>query len=326
MKLAFSTLGCPDFDWSDIYSIAKDFGFSGIEVRGLGNDIFSVRAQPFLPGQVGETIAHLKRLNLEIPCLSSGLSLNDPARAEEARQELKEYIELASRLGTPYIRVLGDQAADVTGEVDDEVVLASLCALAPLAQEAGVTLLVETNGVYADTSRLFDLLNRVKSDAVGARWDIHQPYRYMNEKPEKTGQNLGSYIKHTHIKDSVMENGKVVYKLMGEGDLPIEEIIRALRSINFEGYISLEWLKRYAPDLSDAGIVFPHYANFMSQFGREPPKRTPVRQQQKNRQICVAQGAADRPDLSADFRQDRRRVSRSVRISVHNGRLYAYLC
>ena len=27
MKLAFSTLGCPDFDWPDIYSMAKDFGF-----------------------------------------------------------------------------------------------------------------------------------------------------------------------------------------------------------------------------------------------------------------------------------------------------------
>ena len=35
MKIAFSTLGCPDFDWSDIYSMAKDLGFDGIEIRGL---------------------------------------------------------------------------------------------------------------------------------------------------------------------------------------------------------------------------------------------------------------------------------------------------
>ena len=47
MKLAFSTLGCPDFDWADIYSTAKDFGFHGIEVRGLGKDIFSSKGQPF---------------------------------------------------------------------------------------------------------------------------------------------------------------------------------------------------------------------------------------------------------------------------------------
>ena len=33
MKLAFSTLGCPDFDWPDMYLMAKDCGFQGIELR-----------------------------------------------------------------------------------------------------------------------------------------------------------------------------------------------------------------------------------------------------------------------------------------------------
>lgn len=37
MKISFSTLGCPEFGWRDIYSLAKDFGFDGIEVRGLGD-------------------------------------------------------------------------------------------------------------------------------------------------------------------------------------------------------------------------------------------------------------------------------------------------
>ena len=63
-----------------------------------------------------------------------------------------------------------------------------------------------------------------------------------------------------------MQDGKVVYRMMGEGDLPMDAIMRALRSINYEGYVSLEWVRRYAPDLSDAGIVFPHFANFMSAF------------------------------------------------------------
>ena len=34
MRIAFSTLGCPDFDWVDIYTMAKDFQFDGIEIRG----------------------------------------------------------------------------------------------------------------------------------------------------------------------------------------------------------------------------------------------------------------------------------------------------
>ena len=70
MKLAFSTLGCPDFDWSDIYSLAKDFGFDGIELRGLGDQIFSIHAKPFQADVLPKTVEYLNRMHLEIPCLS----------------------------------------------------------------------------------------------------------------------------------------------------------------------------------------------------------------------------------------------------------------
>ncbi len=273
MKLSFSTLGCPDFDWPDIYSMAKDFGFQGIEVRGLDNEIFSISGRPFQENNLPKTIEQLKRLHLEIPCLSSGCSLKFADRKEDTIRELKQYIDLAHKLGTPYIRILGDLTAAPQGEVDDQLVLSSLRELAPYAEEKGVTLLVETNGVYTDTARLRNLLEQVESDNVAALWDIHHPYRFAGETPEQTVQNLGAYIKYTHIKDSVMENGQVSYRMMGEGDLPMKSIIRALKSINYEGYVSLEWLKQYAPDLSDAGIVFPHYANFMSQYMDSPVEK-----------------------------------------------------
>ena len=59
MKFAFSTLGCPDFTWPEIYSMASDFGFDGIEIRGLGKDIFAVEAQPFTQEQLPKTIKKL---------------------------------------------------------------------------------------------------------------------------------------------------------------------------------------------------------------------------------------------------------------------------
>jgi len=266
MKLAFSTLGCPDFDWSDIYSMAKDFGFNGIELRGLGDEIFSIHAHPFRRENIESTRKQLSDLRLEICCLSSGCPINDKATAEETVTELREYIDTAALLGTPYIRVLADSRAEPSAEVDDDVVIDSLKALVPYAEEKGVILLVETNGAYADTRRLANLLNEIASDNVAALWDFHHPYRFFGESAETTIQNLGAYIKYCHIKDSVIENGDVVYRMCGEGDLPIESFINALKSVNYDGYISLEWLKKYAPELSDAGIVFPHYANFMSRF------------------------------------------------------------
>jgi fatty-acyl-CoA synthase len=267
MKLSFSTLGCPDFAWSDIYSMAKDFGFSGIEMRGLGGNIFSVHAAPFKPENLEATRAQLKRLKLEICCLSSGKALRFGERREETVAELKEYIALASALGTPYIRVLGDLTAEPTTDFDDELVIGPMKELAPVAEAAGVTLLIETNGVYSHTDRLADVLARIGSDSVAALWDLNHPYRFGGEEPETTVKNLGAYVKHTHIKDSVVNpDGSLTYRIMGEGDLPVDAFMQALRSVNYEGYISLEWLKQYSPELSDAGIVFPHYAHFMQQY------------------------------------------------------------
>ncbi len=45
MKIAFSTLACPNSSWQDIVSMAKDLGFDGIEIRGLGDDISAVCAE-----------------------------------------------------------------------------------------------------------------------------------------------------------------------------------------------------------------------------------------------------------------------------------------
>ena len=95
MKISFSTLACPEYSWSDIYSMAKDIGFHGIEIRGLGDDIFAVNAQPFSDNKITETIKTLQRLNLEIPCLSSGCALKN---IENTEVNLNEIHLLLSRI------------------------------------------------------------------------------------------------------------------------------------------------------------------------------------------------------------------------------------
>lgn len=266
MKISFSTLACPDYSWVDIYSMAKDLGFNGIEVRGLGNDIFAVKAKPFTEAQLPKTIAKLNELGLEIPCLSSGCCLKNFDKKDEVLFELTSYIELAEKLKTPFIRVLADLNPEPEGEVDDEQVIAVLKEAAAAAEKKNVTLLVETNGVYSDTKRLRRLLDKTESKFVGALWDMHHPYRYAGEAPEQTVENLGSYIRYIHVKDSNMENGKIRYRLMGHGDMPIHEMLAALQKIGYDGYISLEWVKRWAKDLYSAGVVFPQFARYMKPY------------------------------------------------------------
>ncbi|MGN0657418.1 MAG: AMP-binding protein [Ruminiclostridium sp.] len=266
MKISFSTLACPDFSWADIYSMAKDFGFDGIEIRGLGADIFSVKAKPFTEAQLPKTAAKLKSLNLEIPCLSSGACIKFSDKANENEKELIEYMELASKLGTSFIRILADLEPAPVGEVDDNYIISELKRLSEKAEQYNVTLLVETNGVYCDTKRLRNVLDAVGSRKVAALWDMHHPYRFGGEKPEDTVANLGEYIKYVHTKDSVIKDGKIEYKLMGEGDIPVKEMLNALKSVNYNGYVSLEWVKRWSNNLCHAGIVVPQYAGYMEPY------------------------------------------------------------
>ena len=266
MKLAFSTVGCPDYNWTEIYSMAKDLGFQGIEMRVTGGEYFSLHARPFKAENIESTLSDLKKRHLEIPCLSSNCSLKYKEKTEENITKLMEYIELGYKLGTPYIRILADEHAKEEGEVDDNHVIEVLKKLMPFAEVKNVTLLVETNGVYADTSRLKNLLDSVPSDNIGALWDIHHPYRFKNEQPEETIRNLGAYVKYVHVKDSVMDGDKVSYRLMGEGDIPFGKAWKSLESINYEGYISFEWVRNYAPDLENAGVVFPHFIHYMNQY------------------------------------------------------------
>ncbi|MDO4546901.1 MAG: AMP-binding protein, partial [Clostridia bacterium] len=266
MKIAFSTLGCPDFDWVDIYSMAKDFHFDGIELRGLGKDINPFSAAPFSERRIDKTVARLERLGIEIPCLSSGCALKFADEAEATNADLREYVALADRLGSKYIRILADRQPDVTGPVDDEYIVSRLKEIARFTDGTNVTLLVETNGVYADTARLRRLLDAVGDSKVAALWDVHHPYRFFHESPRTTVENLGKYIKYMHVKDSVMQDGVVSYRMLGEGDLPIREMLDAASDMGYDGYVSLEWVKRWARDLTDPGIVFPQFSNYMHNY------------------------------------------------------------
>jgi fatty-acyl-CoA synthase len=118
MKICFSTLGCPDFEWPDVYSMAKDLGFDGIELRSYGLPADPYRSKPFTGAQLAKTVAKLRALKLEIPCISSNCCLNEKDNEEQNRKELEACMELAQAVGAPYIRVLGDRYGEVTGVVD----------------------------------------------------------------------------------------------------------------------------------------------------------------------------------------------------------------
>lgn len=263
MKICFSTLGCPTWSWEDIIAMTKDLGFDGIEVRGIENEIYAPNCGPFLPVNIDKTKSILNEKGIEISCLTSAGYLFDQESIEKHMKESIDYIFLAQKLGVKYVRVLGDEQPYPGNNIDIDFVAANLIELAQYADGRDVEVLLETNGVFADSSVMLNIMEKVSKPNVGVLWDIHHPFRYMNEPIADTYNRLRNYIKHVHIKDSIMEDGKVIYKMVGYGDVPINDALNLLKSDDYTGHISLEWVKRWNNDLEAPAIAFPHYMNYV---------------------------------------------------------------
>ena len=263
MKTAFSTLGCPKWSFSEIIATAVDLGFEGIEFRGVANEIYTPNVKEFSKDNLLKTKEKIKSLNLSVPVFTSGAVINDEDNNIKALKEAYDYIDLCSDFGSSYVRVLADRNPEPIGFVDEDEVINNLKKITSYAKRKNVNILIETNGCYSNSVKLLNLLKSVKTDNLFVIWDVHHTYRYANEKPIYTAEKLKDYIKHVHLKDSIIENGNVKYKLLGDGDVPVKEAVKSLKEIGYNGYLCLEWVKRWASDIDEPGIAFPNFIYFI---------------------------------------------------------------
>lgn len=259
MKTCFSTLGCPEWSFTEIITFASDLGFDGIEIRGILSELFVPAIDELSPAKIAATKQRLQSLKLAIPCLTSSCNLND----ENVLESAKAYVDTASAIGAPYLRLLGDAAPAPDAGVSMKVIIPNLADIADYAKSKGVMPLIETNGFFAKTRVLAGLIKDIGTGNVGVLWDVHHPFRYFGESPAYTLNNIGQYIKHVHIKDSVMDGKTVRYRMLGEGNVPVKEAVKALGASGFDGFFSLEWVKRWDLSLEDPGIAFAQFKEYM---------------------------------------------------------------
>ena len=254
MNLSFSTRGWPELSWDEMIATALDMGFSGIEVYNLPKfGSLREKGSPFHKYQTAATIRQLKEKKLKIPCFDTSWDISAPGNCIET---LEDVMQTARNTQVPCISVCALTE-------DEAQVRRNLQALMLLADRLDVTVLVKTSGIYADTARLRAMLDEFASDHLAALWDVHHPFRDFGESGDTTIKNLGNYVRHVHLRDSD-ETG--AYQLIGEGTMPIDEIMRALSSVNYDGFISLEWKPEWLEELQDRDIIFPHFVNYMSRF------------------------------------------------------------
>ena len=57
ISFGFSTIGCPDYDIDQVIAMAKDNGYSGVEIRFLRGTVDLAALAEFSPGRIRETQA-----------------------------------------------------------------------------------------------------------------------------------------------------------------------------------------------------------------------------------------------------------------------------
>lgn len=259
MRIAFSTISCPDYSALQAADACRRYGYDGVELYALAGrrltpdllraELPAIR-QAFVPADV------------PIVCLNSWahLAVADPDERTAQARQIGAALQLANDLGCPLVKTFGGElpTGSPAAEIYD-VMAASIERLCEQGAELGVRLVLETHDGFSRGAAVAELLRRVGHSAFAALWDVHHPYR-MGETVAATAACIGRRVAHVHVKDALRDGTGWRFVLLGDGVLPVGEVIAYLASRAYDGYLSLDWEKMWHPELPGPEIALPHHA------------------------------------------------------------------
>lgn len=221
-------------DWSmgrmdpSAFELAKEIGLDGVQVSIGSQENNLWLRQKKMQEQYLEAS---RKTGVAIASMAMGVLNNVPLMSEPvAALWTADTIEVSKALKAPIILL----AFFSTGELreQDETnmkrVVAVLKELAPRAEKAGAILGLET---YLSAETHLKIIEQVGSPAVQVYYDVynadHAGHDYLKEI-----ELLGKHIREVHFKEGPA--------LLGSGKIKWPEVVRALRNIDYRGWIILE--------------------------------------------------------------------------------------
>lgn len=242
----------------DCMEQAKEAGFEAIELTVAEEGELSLNSTRRDVEKIVETA---EEVGIELSSLATGLfwdyslsSSNDKVK-DKAKGIVKKMLELASYLGIDTILVVPG-AVDVFFKPEAEVVpydvaykrsLESLRECLDTAEKCKVNVGIENvwNKFLLSPLEMRDFIDKLGSDYLGAYFDVGNIL--LTGYPEHWIRILGKRIKRVHIKDfkRVVGNVNGFCDLL-EGDVNWAEVMKALREIGYNDYITAEILPPYS--------------------------------------------------------------------------------
>ncbi len=261
MKLAFSTLGCPD--WSLKYAIeqASSLGFQAIEIRGIKDCMRADTIEELLPENRGESLRYAKENGITICGLNASASFHEKEKRESNMEEALATVRLAAECNVPYVRIFGNNLVTKNEEEEIADIGAAIRPLCLSAQELGVEILLEVHGDFNTGDRILRLAQAVNCESFGIIWDIW----HSREDIKTFWKKTKPLVRHVHLKDC--RNGELCS--LGDGELPVKEVVKLLLGDGYNGYFSFEWEKRWHQCLRGPEEEFPYFVEKMKEIFTE---------------------------------------------------------
>jgi sugar phosphate isomerase/epimerase len=272
LPLGFSTLGCPTWPWPRILDFAAEHEFASVELRGIQTNMDLTKVPELAAEHIGEAKRQLRAHGLVVSCLGASAHMHemDPVKHEAQLDEARRFIDLAQALGAPYVRVFGNEYVKDVPRADMlEHIAGALRGLGDYARGKDVTVIIESHGDFTDSPALLEILQKADSPNVALLWDAHHTFVSGKEQPEDTVRQLGRYIRHTHLKDSVAAGTDRRYVLTGTGEVPVKRQIAALAKTRYRGFYSFEWEKRWHAEIEEPEVAIAQYATVAGEYLRD---------------------------------------------------------
>lgn len=270
-KIAGHTMGTPEYTVCEAIELMKKIGADGVEI------VVQDDYRSGLPCNCDEkTLKEVKdcadKNGIQIICLTPYNSYFN-ALDEELRQKeiaaIKKVIGYCDYFGAKYIRIYGgNQAADDHENIPERraKLIESMRELGDAAQEKGVTLVIENhfNTMSVSAKASAGLCRDINHPAVRILYDQANLTFTENEDWQEAIAIQQQYVAYMHVKDLVFKEGvaftssnvarpdeserNVYTRIVGEGVVPWPEILRKVKELGYDGWLSLEYERRWHPD------------------------------------------------------------------------------
>jgi sugar phosphate isomerase/epimerase len=251
-------LACQNLDCHGLVEVSGKYKIGGVEIRlTANNEIYGGS------GRVSESHGKiLSDAGIRVVDIGSGVCIKKQNETEQGK--LRTAVDIAGVMGAVAVRVfLGNflyKKTDPKEEIIHEEIVDMLKSGCAYAAVKNARIWVETHNEYSRGKILRKLMEDVSCDNIGIIWDVIHPLE-EGESIAETYQYIGKYIEHVHIKDgrphkdTNMANWE--YTPIGEGQVPLKDIVNILDGAGYKGYYSLEWenvwkkeLKKYPSDIN----------------------------------------------------------------------------